>query len=206
MGEATHIRQNTENWSYYLPILSPLVAFVSFPRLHCLGAACISAVMGENCDIINIHHSFLDINAYEEQSLSKEVPSVNDNESLMSIRKEEKERHRRKIIGQANKGRIPWNKGRKLSSAYKIQSAIFLWKIAISLTFNVFRKTLTDGRVAAQRDISKHVTYHIFGETGSRVCKERENSKEVSIADQIRAAKNRKMELAMLGLGKTRHV
>ncbi|KAM1496637.1 hypothetical protein ACFX13_031647 [Malus domestica] len=72
--------------------------------------------MGEICDIIDIRHSFLDINAFEKQSLSKEVPSVNDSESPMSIRNEEKERHGGKIIGQANEGRIPWNKGRKHSS------------------------------------------------------------------------------------------
>ncbi|TQD73133.1 hypothetical protein C1H46_041336 [Malus baccata] len=110
VGEATHFAQNPENWNYYLPVLrnrSPSVILVSsFPRLHCLGAAHSSADMAENCDIMDICHSLLDINAHES-------PSVNDNDSLS---KEEKERQRRKKIGQANKGRIPWNKGRKHSS------------------------------------------------------------------------------------------
>lgn len=118
VGEATHFAQNPENWNYYLPVLrnrSPSVVLVSsFPRLHCLGAAHSSADMAENCDIMDICHSLLDINTHEKQSLSKEVPSVND--SSDSLSKEEKERQRRKKIGQANKGRIPWNKGRKHSS------------------------------------------------------------------------------------------
>ncbi|KAM2049304.1 hypothetical protein EV2_008038 [Malus domestica] len=119
VGEAIHFAQNPENWNYYLPVLrnhSPLVVLVSsFPRLHCLGAAHSSADMAENCDIniMDICHSLLDINTHEKQSLSKEVPSDNDGDSLS---KEEKERQRRKKIGQANKGRIPWNKGRKHSS------------------------------------------------------------------------------------------
>ncbi|KAM1930183.1 hypothetical protein ACFX13_031646 [Malus domestica] len=72
--------------------------------------------MGENCDIIDIRHSFLDINAYEKQ---------NDEELTVP----------------------QWLKRNK------------------RLT-KLDRKTLIDGQVAAQRDISKHVTYLIFGETG----------------------------------------
>ncbi|KAM2508818.1 hypothetical protein ACFX1W_030973 [Malus domestica] len=58
---------------------------------------------------------------------------------------------------------------------------------------NLDRKTLIDGQVAAQRDISKHVTYLIFGETGSRACKERKFEKKFRSQTRSELPKTEKM-------------
>ncbi|BFG31110.1 hypothetical protein CerSpe_173840 [Prunus speciosa] len=118
--EPTHFPQNTHHLNYHLPVLKnwpPLYAFVhSFPRFHSLGGMHISADMAEKFDILNVCHSILGMNSYEKQSSIREVQSMHHTDSPDSISKEEKERQRRKKIGLANKGRVPWNKGRKHSS------------------------------------------------------------------------------------------
>ncbi|ONI12518.1 hypothetical protein PRUPE_4G170000 [Prunus persica] len=118
--EPTHFPQNTQHLNYHLPVLKnwpPLYAFVhSFPRFHSLGAMHVSADMAEKFDILNVCHSILGMNSYEKQSSIREVQSMHHTDSPDSISKEEKERQRRKKIGLANKGRVPWNKGRKHSS------------------------------------------------------------------------------------------
>ncbi|KAI5333082.1 PREDICTED: stress response [Prunus dulcis] len=118
--EPTHFPQNTHHLNYHLPVLKnwpPLYAFVhSLPRFHSLGGMHISADMAEKFDILNICHSILGMNSYEKQSSMWEVQSMHHTDSPDSISKEEKERQRRKKIGLANKGRVPWNKGRKHSS------------------------------------------------------------------------------------------
>ncbi|XP_008226565.2 PREDICTED: uncharacterized protein KIAA2012 [Prunus mume] len=118
--EPTHFPQNTQHLNYHLPVLKnwpPLYTFVhSFPRFHSLGNMHISADMAEKFDILNVCHSILGMNSYEKQSSIGEVQSMHHTDSPDSISKEEKERQRRKKIGLANKGRVPWNKGRKHSS------------------------------------------------------------------------------------------
>ncbi|KAM2743450.1 hypothetical protein EV2_031787 [Malus domestica] len=118
--------------------------------------------MGENCDIIDIRHSFLDINAYEKQSLSKEHANI-----------------RAKKAGQAKAKTVARldceedgvinEDDEELTVPQGLQRNKRLTKLD--------RKTLIDGQVAAQGDISKHVTYLIFGEIGYRACEDRENSK-----------------------------
>ncbi|KAH0986559.1 hypothetical protein GBA52_013736, partial [Prunus armeniaca] len=118
--EPTHFPQNTQHLNYHLPVLKnwpPLYTFVHpFPRFHSLGNMHISADMAEKFDILNVCHSILGMNSYEKQSSIGEVQSMHHTDSPDSISKEEKERRRRKKIGLANKGRVPWNKGRKHSS------------------------------------------------------------------------------------------
>ncbi|PQM42718.1 uncharacterized protein Pyn_38137 [Prunus yedoensis var. nudiflora] len=109
--EPTHFPQNTQHLNYHLPVLKNWP-----PLFHSLGAMHISADMAEKFDILNVCHSILGMNSYEKQSSVREVQSMHHTDSPDNISKEEKERQRRKKIGLANKGRVPWNKGRKHSS------------------------------------------------------------------------------------------
>lgn len=65
-----------------------------------------------------------------EQILSHDVQAIDTNDSSKSSSFEDyKERQRRKKIGLANKGRIPWNKGKKHSEGNEI------WNSTLKLKF-----------------------------------------------------------------------
>lgn len=121
MVEATHFPQNTEHLNYHLRVMRnrpPLIASISsFPKLCYFGAMHISVGMDEKCDIANLSHSIVSKKSREQQNLRKEVQLIVQSDSTVSISNEEyKERERRKKIGLANKGKVPWNKGRKHSA------------------------------------------------------------------------------------------
>ncbi|KAL6205849.1 hypothetical protein ACLB2K_023101 [Fragaria x ananassa] len=119
--ETTHFPQNMEHLNYHLRVLRnrpPLIASTnSSPQLHYIGAMQISVGMDEKCDIANLSHSIVSRKSREQQNIRKEVRLIGQSDSTVSISNEEiKERERRKKIGLANKGKVPWNKGRKHSA------------------------------------------------------------------------------------------
>ncbi|XP_062011548.1 uncharacterized protein LOC133728152 isoform X1 [Rosa rugosa] len=121
VAEANHFPLNTEHLNYHLRVLrnrSPSFASVcSFPQLHYIGAMQIGVGMDEKCDIANLSHSIVSRKPQEQQNVRKEVQLIGQNDSTVSIsNKDYKERERRKKIGLANKGKVPWNKGRKHSA------------------------------------------------------------------------------------------
>lgn len=94
-----------------------IASISSFPKLCYFGAMHISVGMDEKCDIANLSHSIVSKKSPEQQNLRKEVQLIVQSDSTVSISNEEyKERERRKKIGLANKGKVPWNKGRKHSA------------------------------------------------------------------------------------------
>ncbi|XP_004294127.1 PREDICTED: uncharacterized protein LOC101302046 [Fragaria vesca subsp. vesca] len=110
-----------EHLNYHLRVLRnrpPLIASTnSSPQLHYIGAMQISVGMDEKCDIANLSHSIVSRKSREQQNIRKEVRLIGQSDSTVSISNEEiKERERRKKIGLANKGKVPWNKGRKHSA------------------------------------------------------------------------------------------
>ncbi|XP_062096977.1 uncharacterized protein LOC133802641 isoform X1 [Humulus lupulus] len=91
---------------------SSLSPIDSLPRLNSLGALPISGT-----DIGKRLQSLVGINSSADQNLLEEVLAINWNDSFKSLSsKEIKERKRREKIGLANKGKVPWNKGRKHSA------------------------------------------------------------------------------------------
>ncbi|KAJ7948728.1 Nuclease associated modular domain [Quillaja saponaria] len=80
----------------------------------------ISVNVGDVSDSGKSCQSKVGINSYEKQIFNKEneveVVGYNDSPETVSD-KNHKEMQRRKKIGLANKGRVPWNKGRKHSAA-----------------------------------------------------------------------------------------
>ena len=130
VAEATHFPQNTDHLTYHIRVLknrSPLFASIcSSPQLHYIGAMQISVGLDEKCDIANLSHSIVSRNS-REQHVRKEVQLIGQSDSTLCIGDADyKERERRKKIGLANKGKVPWNKGRKHTagkgpSIHKIQ-------------------------------------------------------------------------------------
>lgn len=105
------------NWSSSVSVIS------SLPRLNSLGALHISVEASETSDIGKCCHSMVGIDSSASQILLEEALAVSSGDSLETLSsKEIKERQRREKIGLANKGRVPWNKGRKHSSGNWIQS------------------------------------------------------------------------------------
>ncbi|KAL6202158.1 hypothetical protein ACLB2K_025868 [Fragaria x ananassa] len=110
-----------EHLNYHLHVLRnrpPLIASTnSSPQLHYIGAMQNSVGMDEKCDIANLSHSIVSRKSREQQNVRKEVRLIGQSDSTVSISNEEiKERERRKKIGLANRGKVPWNKGRKHSA------------------------------------------------------------------------------------------
>ncbi|XP_050370594.1 uncharacterized protein LOC126788628 [Argentina anserina] len=119
--EAAHFSQNTEHLNYPLCVLrncSPLFASISSsPQLQHVGDMRISVGMDEKCDIANLSHSIVSRKSREQQNVRKEVQlSGQSNSTVCFNNVDYKERERRKKIGLANKGKVPWNKGRKHSA------------------------------------------------------------------------------------------
>ncbi|KAM6573956.1 hypothetical protein CsatA_022283 [Cannabis sativa] len=84
----------------------------SLPKLNSLGALHINGTDFGKWP----HQSLVGINSSADQSLLEEVLAINWNDSFKSLSsKEIKERKRREKIGLANKGKVPWNKGKKHS-------------------------------------------------------------------------------------------
>lgn len=87
--------------------MSPSFTFVSCPRVHPFGALQISVDVGDASDSGKCDQSKVS----ENQILNEEDQVVsNDSEDTIE---DHKERQRRRKIGLANKGRVPWNKGKK---------------------------------------------------------------------------------------------
>uniref|UniRef100_A0A2N9EXT4 Nuclease associated modular domain-containing protein n=1 Tax=Fagus sylvatica TaxID=28930 RepID=A0A2N9EXT4_FAGSY len=88
--------------------MSPSLTFVSsFPRVHAFGALQISVDVGDASDSGECHQSKVS----ENRTLNGENRVVSsDSEDTIE---DHKERQRRRKIGLANKGRVPWNKGKK---------------------------------------------------------------------------------------------
>lgn len=124
MVECTRFPLNKVKWNYNLSVLrnwSPSLAFAdSVPRLHSLGALHFSIDMG----VSNIGMCCQSIvgtdDSSEKQTLRKEVQEINFSDFPKSLSIDDKERQRREKIGLANKGRLPWNKGRKHSAGNEI--------------------------------------------------------------------------------------
>ncbi|KAF3442431.1 hypothetical protein FNV43_RR16347 [Rhamnella rubrinervis] len=119
VGECTHFPLNKAQWNHNVHLLrnwSPPFTFAgSVPRLHFLGASHFITDVGAISDIVKCRQSIVNVDSSEKKILSKEVQEVNINESPENLSKEDKERQRREKIGLANKGKVPWNKGRKHS-------------------------------------------------------------------------------------------
>ncbi|PON45698.1 Nuclease associated modular domain [Parasponia andersonii] len=95
-----------------------LITSFSLPRLNSLGALHISVDTSETSDIDQCCQSMVDdIDSSADQILLEEVLAINRGDSLESLSsKDIKERQRREKIGRANRGKVPWNKGRKHSA------------------------------------------------------------------------------------------
>ena len=104
----------------------------SLPRLNSLGALHSSVDASEISDIGKCFQYMVGIDSSADKILLQEVP-INRGDSLKSLSiKDIKERQRREKIGLANKGRVPWNKGRKHSAGNWIESVNLLSKFEIS--------------------------------------------------------------------------
>ena len=123
VGDCTHFPLEKVQWDHNLYVLrnwSPFTFAGSVPRLHSLGALHFSTDVGTISDIGNCCQSIVSVDSSGKKILRKEVQEVNTSESPGSLGKDDKERQRREKIGLANKGRVPWNKGRKHSAGNEI--------------------------------------------------------------------------------------
>ncbi|KAH7512637.1 hypothetical protein FEM48_Zijuj12G0112000 [Ziziphus jujuba var. spinosa] len=117
--QCTHFPLNKIKWNYNLSVLrnwSPPPAFAgSVPGLNSLGALHFSIDMGVS-DIGMCCQSIISTDSCEKQIFRKQVQEINFSDFSKTLSKDDKERQRREKIGLANKGRLPWNKGRKHSA------------------------------------------------------------------------------------------
>ncbi|KAL5564423.1 hypothetical protein UlMin_027587 [Ulmus minor] len=97
---------------------SPSFASVtSIPRLNSVGALHIGVEADETSYMGECCCSMVGVSSSAEHFSSKEAVTINGDDSAESIGNEDpKERQRRVKIGLANKGKVPWNKGRKHSA------------------------------------------------------------------------------------------
>ncbi|XP_052178293.1 uncharacterized protein LOC127792040 [Diospyros lotus] len=95
---------------------SPALGLTSLARTHAYRAMDI-LYTEETSDLWECFDQKIGIDLYEQQTLTDEVQfSRHSNSRGSSTDLEKKEIDRRKKIGIANKGKVPWNKGRKHSA------------------------------------------------------------------------------------------
>lgn len=99
------------NWSSSLSRIS------SFPRVNSVGSLHSSVHIAEKNGISESCQPIISIDSCTSQIFVEEVPAVTTSDPLETRSdKDLKERRRREKIGLANKGRVPWNKGKKHSA------------------------------------------------------------------------------------------
>ncbi|KAK9269661.1 hypothetical protein L1049_001439 [Liquidambar formosana] len=98
--------------------VSPSFSLVSsFTRMHSLETLQLGANVAETSEIGKSYQSKFNADSMEEHTFNEEVHLDGySNSSLSSSNEHQKEIQRRRKIGLANKGRVPWNKGRKHSA------------------------------------------------------------------------------------------
>jgi hypothetical protein len=113
--EYTQCHSSTVQLNHSVAVLknmSSSFSFVSsFPRVHPFAALQISLDVGDAFD----SSECLQPKVSENQILNVEDHVVGNSHSAETI-EDHKERERRRKIGLANKGRVPWNKGKKHSA------------------------------------------------------------------------------------------
>jgi hypothetical protein len=122
--EDTQCHSNTVHFSHHVAMvknMSPSLTFVSsFPRVHAFGALQISVDVGDASDSGECHQSKVS----ENRTLNGENRVIrSDSEDTIE---DHKERQRRRKIGLANKGRVPWNKGKKHTAGNYFQNVNFI--------------------------------------------------------------------------------
>lgn len=99
------------NWSSSLSRIS------SLPRVNSVGSLHTFVHVGEKNGISESCQPIIGIDSCTSQIFVEEVLAVTTSDPLETLSdKDLKERRRREKIGLANKGRVPWNKGRKHSA------------------------------------------------------------------------------------------
>ncbi|EXC18497.1 hypothetical protein L484_018678 [Morus notabilis] len=99
------------NWS------SPMSLVSSFPRLNSVGSLQSCVDVDEKSGTDKSCQPIINIDSCTRQLLVEDVLAVNRSDSLEArLDKDLKEKQRREKIGLANKGRVPWNKGKKHSA------------------------------------------------------------------------------------------
>ncbi|XP_042519032.1 uncharacterized protein LOC122092806 [Macadamia integrifolia] len=89
----------------------------SFPIVHCAGTLQLNINAGEKSDAGHNLLAEADTGLLPKQTISEDVEGDSDSDSDEGVGDvDHKELRRRRKIGLANKGKIPWNKGRKHSA------------------------------------------------------------------------------------------
>ncbi|XP_042482572.1 uncharacterized protein LOC122062972 [Macadamia integrifolia] len=89
----------------------------SFPIVHCAATLQLNINAGEKSDVGHNLLAQADTGLLPKQTISEDVEGDSDSDSDEGVGDvDHKELRRRRKIGLANKGKIPWNKGRKHSA------------------------------------------------------------------------------------------
>ncbi|XP_059591380.1 uncharacterized protein LOC100264054 isoform X1 [Vitis vinifera] len=119
--DCTHLQPSTMQSIFRVSVMKnvpPSLGFSSsFSRLHSLGALPMSINAGETLDSDECGESKLGADSSKKHTLNGVVQLDSySNSGEIYINDHCKESQRRRKIGLANKGRVPWNKGRKHSA------------------------------------------------------------------------------------------